>query len=344
MISVVIPVYNVEQYLGGCLDSVLCSVYQDFELILVNDGSTDGSFQICGEYAARDSRIRLISQENTGVSAARNRGIDACQGEWIVFVDADDFISPNFLNLVAWEGYQGQDLLLFDFARSETDLTETRPTPETLWFGQEQLPALFRSLIQRLPLVEGGNLNFVSPCAKAYRRELIQAASIRFSPELFFGEDKLFNAEYLARVRRCAYCPAPVYYYNIHLDSSSHRFNPMLAGNLSRLLEKLKKVLVSCRMLPQLELDFFSYALENLSYTMVWTVFCRENTSTFAEKLQICRILRENALYCEAMTYNRSCGHWVRKTLIWLFRLRWYPAVGLLSRIWYDYLSWKNRR
>ncbi len=103
MISVVIPVYNVEQYLGGCLDSVLCSVYQDFELILVNDGSTDGSFQICGEYAARDSRIRLISQENTGVSAARNRGIDACQGEWIVFVDADDFISPNFLNLVAWE-------------------------------------------------------------------------------------------------------------------------------------------------------------------------------------------------------------------------------------------------
>lgn len=344
MISIVIPVFNAERYLSGCLDSILRSAYPDFEIVLVNDGSTDGSLRICGEYAARDSRVRLFSQENAGASAARNRGIEACRGEWVVFVDADDLVSQDLLGFIAREAYQNQDLLLFDFARSEADLTAAATASKTLWFDQERLPELFHSLIQRVQLIQDGNLNFVSPCAKAYRRELIETYSIRFSPELFYGEDKLFNAEYLARVKRCAYFPAPVYYYNIHLDSSSHQFNPMLAYNLLRLLEKLRDVLEGCRMLPRLELDFFSYALENLSRTMVWTVFCPENTDAFAKKLQICRTLRKNALYCEAMAYNRFCGHWVRKTLVWLFRLRWYPAAGLLSRMWYYYLSWKNRR
>ena len=126
MISVVIPVYNVERYLRGCLDSVLRSAYQDFELILVNDGSADKSLDICKEYAARDRRIRLISQENAGVSAARNRGLTACRGEWVVFVDADDKISPDFLGLIARE--EAQDLLLFDFARTEEEL-EAAPVP-----------------------------------------------------------------------------------------------------------------------------------------------------------------------------------------------------------------------
>ncbi len=344
MISVIIPVYNAERYLCGCLDSVLRSEYQDFELILVNDGSTDGSLSICEEYAARDSRVRLISQENRGASAARNRGIDACRGEWVVFVDSDDMISPNFLGLVVRDEYQGQDLLLFDFARSEADLAETVTTPETLWFGRARRQELFRSLLLRTQLMEGGNLNFVSPCGKAYRRELLEAASIRFSPELSFGEDKLFNAEYLTRVKHCAYSPVPVYSYNIHSDSSSHRFNPRLPYNLAKLLEGLRDTLETGALLAPLERDFYSYVLDNLSYSMVWTVFSPQNPQTYREKTEVCRTLRENPLYCEAMTYNRSCGHWVRKTLICFFRLRWYPAAGLLAKLWYHYLSWKNRQ
>lgn len=341
MISVVIPVYNAEPYLPGCLDSVLRSTYRDFELILVNDGSTDRSPAICREYAARDSRVQLISQENAGVSAARNRGIDACRGEWVVFVDADDLISPDFLGLIAQE--EGQDLLLFDFAPTEAELA-AGPAPEPLRYGREDVPELLRSLIVRLQLIEGGNLNFVSPCAKAYRRELMECGPVRFSPELFYGEDKLFNVEYLTKAAHCTYIPAPVYYYNIHLDSSSHRFNPRLPHNLATLLEKLREALEESHMLAPLEKDFYSYALENLSYTMVWAVFCPENPDSYGGKKQVCRELRENPLYRQAMSYNLSCGHWVRKTLIWLFQLRWYAAVGLLARMWYYYLSWKNRR
>ena len=117
MISVIIPVYNGERYLGRCLDSVLGSACRDFEVIVVDDGSTDGSRQLALAYTKRDERVKVIFQaENQGVSAARNRGIEASSGEWIVFVDADDQISPDFLGLIAEED---ADLLLFDFAGPE---------------------------------------------------------------------------------------------------------------------------------------------------------------------------------------------------------------------------------
>ena len=342
MISVVIPVYNGARYLHRCLNSVLASSYRDFELILVNDGSTDGTLQICQEYAARDRRIRLISQENAGVSAARNRGLTACRGEWVVFVDADDLISPDFLGLIARE--EGQDLLLFDFACTVEELTATKPIPAVRHFGREDVPELLRALIVRLPLVEGGNLNFASPWAKAYRRTLLDRCGIQFSPELFYGEDRLFNAEFLICADRCTYIPTLVYCYSFHPDSSSHRFNPRLPHNLVRLLEQLRDTLETSGMFVPLERDFYSYALDNLSYTMVWSVFCPENPGSCGEKRQACRHLLDNDLYHAAMKYNRSTGHWVRKTLLWLIQLRWYFAAGLLARLWHGCLSWKNRR
>jgi len=344
MVSVIIPIYNAEPYLRRCLDSVLNSTCQDFELILVNDGSTDKSLELCREYTVRDSRVQLVSQENRGVSAARNRGLEICRGEWVVFVDADDVISPGFLEIIGQEEYQSQDLLLFDFAGAAEDLTAAAPVPEALCFGAEAVPELLRSLLLHTQLIEGGSLNFVSPWGKAYRKSLLDQYSIRFSPQLFFAEDKLFNAEYLVRTKQCVYLPTPVYYYNIHPDSLSHRFNPRLPYNLAKLLEGLRDALEAGALLAPLERDFYSYVLDNLSYSMVWTVFSPQNPQMYREKAEVCRTLRENPLYCEAMTYNRSCGHWVRKTLICFFRLRWYPAAGLLARLWYHYLSWKNRQ
>jgi len=97
MISVIIPVYNVEAFLPACLDSILCQTCADLEIIIVDDGSTDASASICDAYAARDARIRVIHQPNQGLSAARNAGVEAASGEYISFVDSDDFILPDLL-------------------------------------------------------------------------------------------------------------------------------------------------------------------------------------------------------------------------------------------------------
>ena len=98
--SVIIPVYNVESYLRECLDSVLCQTFQDWEAICVNDGSSDNSLAILDEYAAKDSRFKVVSQANGGLSAARNTGIDNASGEYIVFLDSDDWIEYNTLEIL----------------------------------------------------------------------------------------------------------------------------------------------------------------------------------------------------------------------------------------------------
>lgn len=96
-ISVIVPVYNCEKYITRCLDSILSQTFQNFECIVVDDGSTDGSSTICDKYAEQDARFTVIHQKNGGVSAARNAGIDACKGEWLAFVDSDDWCEPNML-------------------------------------------------------------------------------------------------------------------------------------------------------------------------------------------------------------------------------------------------------
>ena len=93
-LSVVIPVYNIEGYLGKCLDSILAQTFPDYEVIVVNDGSTDRTPQVCDEYAAKDARIRIIHKENEGVSVARNTGIEVASGEYFLFFDGDDFMEP----------------------------------------------------------------------------------------------------------------------------------------------------------------------------------------------------------------------------------------------------------
>ncbi|MCM1292334.1 MAG: glycosyltransferase [Bacteroides sp.] len=121
-ISVIVPVYNAECYLRECVDSILAQTFADFELILVDDGSKDSSTAICDEYAARDPRVRVIHQANAGVSAARNAGLDAARGEWISFVDADDWIEPEMLgDLICKAQEKNADVVSCDFCFAYSD-------------------------------------------------------------------------------------------------------------------------------------------------------------------------------------------------------------------------------
>ena len=100
MLSIIVPIYNVEKYLCKCIDSVIAQTYQEWELLLIDDGSTDNSGNICDEYAKKDSRIRTFHNKNRGASAARNTGLDASIGEWIYFLDGDDYISDDCIELM----------------------------------------------------------------------------------------------------------------------------------------------------------------------------------------------------------------------------------------------------
>ena len=139
MISVIVPVYNVEKYLEECLDSIQNQTYSDIEVILVNDGSTDKSKEICGKYCKQDNRFQLLNQENQGLSAARNSGVAASTGEFIAFVDSDDIILPNYLETLMHYMRQDVDIVESQFTISKEEfLAESYKELTILFEGNSQ--------------------------------------------------------------------------------------------------------------------------------------------------------------------------------------------------------------
>lgn len=189
-VSIVVPVYNAEKYLHRCIDSVLAQTYSDWELLLIDDGSKDASGSICDEYTTKDGRIRVFHKENGGVSSARNLGLDNAQGEWVTFVDADDYIEENFLK--SFEGNLDADLVVGN-ADLVTNLTGRRRVLKSIPYGYYQdirgvLSSYLTELILRVPW------------AKFYRTRLI--SDLRFKEGMCLGEDTLFNLCYFRYIKR----------------------------------------------------------------------------------------------------------------------------------------------
>ena len=120
-VSIIVPIYNVERYLPRCIDSILSQSITDFELILVDDGSPDRCGIICDEYAIEDTRVRVIHQKNAKVAAARNSGLDIAKGEWIAFVDSDDWLHKDYLKILLSGALEGSDIVLSGFLRTSNE-------------------------------------------------------------------------------------------------------------------------------------------------------------------------------------------------------------------------------
>ena len=194
-ISVIVPVYNAEPYLPQCLESILAQDYRDFELILVNDGSTDSSGDICERYAARDSRIRVITQSNGGVSNARNAGLDVASGKYVAFVDADDWVDPDYLSILLGnmtgmvsENSDGRNNVIL--SACGYCINEKRK--------DSPLHGIF-SLAETQTAIFSVN-GYIScyPVCKLFDREQILSHSLHFDSSLSIGEDYLFVMQYVS--------------------------------------------------------------------------------------------------------------------------------------------------
>ena len=219
MVSVIIPIFNAVETLACCLDSVRRQKLIELECLLVDDGSTDGSGEICERIVAKDSRFKVIHQENRGVSSARNRGIDVISGEYVCFVDADDYLDPDYL-------------LKMLFAAGKTDLVvsgQRRMVVE----GQEKLLApeknetfvLRPEYIDSLLDIERKCLLF-APHEKLYRASLIKNNCIRFPEGCSYGEDLIFNYRYLSFCQSISTISEALYHYRISNCSLSAAFRP----------------------------------------------------------------------------------------------------------------------
>lgn len=203
LISIIVPIYNVEQYLPTCIDSILAQTYRELEIILVDDGATDNSGKICDQYAAKDNRIRVIHKPNGGVSSARNAGIDAATGGVIGFVDGDDTIdSEMYKTLYADMCEHSADIACCGYRTLRGEKTEIRQeTGELTILNQRQ-----------------GLINFLSGekiqpnvYCKLYRAELFNG--LRFNNDIHFGEDLLINFYLFQRAKKSVFCDLCLYNY-----------------------------------------------------------------------------------------------------------------------------------
>lgn len=214
-ISIIVPVYNVEHYLEKCLNSLIGQTFTDIEIICVDDGSTDGSAAILADYAARDTRIRVITQKNAGQGAARNRALDVAESPYIMFCDSDDWYSPDMCEkmLAAMEKEPRADLAICGyFTEWEREPEANEPKP---W--REEVPFAGFHTIDRKVIQEC----LVGPPYKIYRRELIEKNHIRF-PEGMYYEDFYFWFVCAAHAKGLVFVPARLYHYRQRNGSTMH--------------------------------------------------------------------------------------------------------------------------
>lgn len=204
-ISVIVPVYKVENYLHRCVDSILAQTFTDFELILVNDGSPDNCGRICDEYAIKDSRIKVIHKENGGVSSARNLGLDNAKGKWITFCDADDYVTPDWLMAYSDAMIENTELAIQGFHIIDCDKNIIKHLPSQKGDTIEAKQKLIVSLMCQ------GVFGYL--WIKLFRRQLVEQNNIRFDTQSAFREDEQFFSKYLEHTTTFSCIDKENYFY-----------------------------------------------------------------------------------------------------------------------------------
>lgn len=206
-VSIIVPVYNAEKTLRRCVDSILGQDFSDFELFLVNDGSTDTSGQICDSYAALDTRVHAIHKNNTGVSDTRNTALALAHGTYIQFLDSDDWITPDATRLLVRTAEQNRcDLVISDFYRVCGERVSQKGDID------EDI-VLNRADFARHMMENPADFYYGVIWNKLYRRDLIEQHHLRMDTEISWCEDFMFNLEYIRFAQRFIALKVPVYYY-----------------------------------------------------------------------------------------------------------------------------------
>lgn len=233
-ISVIIPVYNTQEYLPKCIESVLSQPFENFEILLINDGSTDNSGAICDSYAMSDSRIRVLHKENGGVSSARNLGIEKAEGEYTIHLDSDDYISTNMLEEMYNKAtLDNCDILIADYysdINGNIKLYEQR-------LRNTNSNTIIKQLLE-------GELHG-SVCNKLIKSSLYKDGNVTFNQDIDYCEDLLFNIECFLLNPKVSKIDKAFLYYVQRDGSAIRTYNSKIFSGLFRLIDKLQQLLDS---------------------------------------------------------------------------------------------------
>lgn len=323
LISVIVPVYNGGQYLEECLESIIGQTYKNLQIILIDDGSKDKSGKICNEYAKKDKRIEVIHQENAGVSSARNNGLDNARGEWITFVDADDWIEKDFCDIlykkarqnnceIAMCGYNravGSKSKKINFKENETFLTSKEYLIAAL-NPQTGVGFCHTKLIKKMAINE-----------------------IRFKEQLKVGEDAIYNEMIAKNITKAIYIKEPLYSYRINMNSVVKKFDENYVKKYLTSMESNKKYIFDVYSnKEEIIQNYYNYVAFHVMLIAVNYCYNPENSRRNKENSlkEICKnsIFKEGIEKCNYDNLSLT-----RKITLFTLKHKLYLITGLICKV-----------
>lgn len=321
-VSIIVPIYNSEKYLRRCIDSILCQVWSDLELVLINDGSTDSSGEICDEFAKIDSRVNVIHQENKGVSAARNAGLNSISGQWFCFVDSDDELQQTYLSdfVEALSAYPHADLVIHGIRilDSATE-SEKKVLPKgSLRLFDLDVP---NDLLMDIPI-----LCIASPISKLFNIDILRKNNISFDERVSIGEDYLFVIDYMRSANKIVSDSKASYnYFRRETGSLSTTYNTFEEEVLAeRLL--FERTISAFSKMGMTENEIFSFYLVEFkkhAYRILFSLFKnRKIAYSRKERIRLVNTLSKHELGRIQSMFRRN--GWKGTLLALTFRKEFY--------------------
>lgn len=326
-ISVIVPIYNAEKFISKCIDSIVNQSYKDIEILLINDGSNDTSLEIIKKYKEIDNRIRIIDKENSGVSDTRNLGVKEARGEFIQFIDSDDFVEKDMLCNTLFEIEEEEaDLIIsglfLDIQKNNNISTSIQSFSDKICVGKEDIGI---GVLERL---NGTYIN--SPINKLYKTKIIKENNIVMDRNIDLGEDLLFNLQYFKHCNKIIFKEKSYYHYNMQVsDNLTFKFR-------KDKLELMKHLYDGCK-------DFLSYCnlekskiveLNNLFIKWMYSCYIDLNNEScsMSNKEKVSFISESVSDYSEIIN-NTNIKSFTYKILKYILR---YPrVVFIVSKMMY---------
>lgn len=328
LVSVIVPVFNVDQYLRRCIQSVLNQSYSNLEILLINDGSSDSSGEICDEFAKKDGRVSVIHQENRGVSVARNVGLENVRGDWFCFVDSDDEIGRNYISefMTTLSTFPHADLVIHGIR-----ILDTSTKLEKKVFPRGSL-RLFQLSVQNDLLKDIPILCMASPISKLFNTAIIRKNKISFDERVSIGEDYLFVLDYIKSAQTVASDPRSSYiYYRRPSGSLSTTYNSFEEEVLAESL-LFEKTVTTFSGLGMADKDIYSFYLSEFkkhAYRILFSLFKNKRINyTAKERIRLVNTLSDTEIRRIRSMFRRN--GWKGALLALVFRKNTYGYSDFL--------------
>lgn len=320
MISVIIPVFNAERYLEVCLNSLWKQSNKDFEVIMIDDGSSDRSKEICRLFTEKSEKYKYYFQENQGVSAARNLGIKKAKGKWITFVDADDFVTEDYITQIQ-ENIKNVDAVIFG------QFCELDGFSEVIQPNTKFLESILGS--KKCSLID--NAYPYTVWSKVYKKEIIEKNNLEFIQGLANGEDMLFNVKYYNECKYIKVVKKSIYSYRINQFSASMSYSPNIFKTDKLFLKKLYNIIETDN--KELQEIYYKKIIDGFWVCLKANITHIDNRINYKERVKLLIELMNSNPYAEVMgDWRKYISKKKRRIVFYLIEKKmYYLAIWILS-------------